>query len=58
MCAAESGRPVSEAGENTEGGGPDALCCAVTPAGSCRGRDQDRVEGLLRAGGVVAVGLG
>ena len=24
MCAAESGRPVSEAGENTEGGGPDA----------------------------------
>ena len=26
-----------------------ALCCAVTPAGSCSGRDQDRVEGITRA---------
>ena len=40
---------------------PVALCCAVTPAGSCSGRDQDCVEGILRAGGIggiVAVGLG
>ena len=31
---------------------------AVTPPGSGGGRAQDRVEGLLRAGGIVAVGLG
>ena len=32
--------------------------CAVMPAGSGSRRVQDRVEGLLGAGGIVAVGLG
>ena len=35
-----------------------ALCRAITAVGSCGGRDHDRVEGLLGAGGIVAVGLG
>ena len=37
---------------------PRPLCPAVTSAGSCDGRDRDRVEGLLGADGVVPVGLG
>ena len=35
-----------------------ALVFAATPAGSGAGRAQDRVERILRTGGIVAVGLG
>lgn len=36
---------------------PRPLRYAVTPAGSCNGRDHDRVEGVLGAGGIVTVVL-